>query len=96
MSMDDHHKYRRAVYDKFYEILNKRANLKLPARTNLKLSALLGYKDYDDMDANFTDEDRRICPMLASSHGYTIYRMLLEKRGLSESEVTYLSESEVT
>ena len=46
------------------------------------LVKLLGYKDFTDMQRNFTSEDINICRALAGPHGYTIYKMILAKRSL--------------
>jgi hypothetical protein len=51
------------------------------------LSMLLGYKNYDDMLSNFSEEDENTCKLLLGPHSNTIFRMLLLKQGLTESQV---------
>ena len=47
------------------------------------LGELLGYKSYEDLAFNQTEDDNRVLEALAGPHGYTIYKMLLIKRGMA-------------
>lgn len=52
---------------------------------HVRLSLLFGYPNF--FNRNLSADDRGLCEMLISSHWYPVYRMLLIKHGLNESQI---------
>lgn len=46
------------------------------------LAFICGYTNLDDMAMNWREETEQVFDMLAGEHGWTVYKMLLAKRGV--------------
>lgn len=71
--------------------LHKFGILKTEFDNYSELIRLLGYPSFlssNDFILHMTEEDYKITEALAGPNGYTIYRMLLIKHGLTESKKT--------